>query len=209
MQPVSVSSDSNIDASEHGKGLLTMMAVYHSSFPVLARASWGFWGSYLAIISRCILAVFWFAIQTMNGANTVRVMLGAIWPSYLRLPNHIPESQGIDTKTMVAFFLFWLAQIPFLMMSPQKVRFLFLAKSIIVPIAWIAILIWAFVSTSGGDIFDQKTTLHGSAYSWAWLANWTAVIGNYATLSVNQVSFKGMTHGVSERRHLLMTIMLG
>lgn len=46
----------------------------HAPFPVLARASWGFWGSYIAIISRAILAVFWFAIQTMNGANTVRVM---------------------------------------------------------------------------------------------------------------------------------------
>ncbi|ORY17826.1 permease for cytosine/purines, uracil, thiamine, allantoin-domain-containing protein [Clohesyomyces aquaticus] len=71
--------------------------IHHASFPVLARASWGFWGSYIAIISRAILAIFWFAIQTMNGANTVCVMLGAIWPSFLTLPNHIPESQGIET----------------------------------------------------------------------------------------------------------------
>jgi len=72
--------------------------IHHVPFPVLARASWGFWGSYIAIISRAILAVFWYAIQNMNGANAVsslrfmgsvdvtdviqvRVMLGAIWPS--------------------------------------------------------------------------------------------------------------------------------
>jgi len=90
--------------------------LYHASFPVLSRAAWGFWGSYVAIISRCILAVFWFAIQTMNGANTVRVMLGAIWPSFLTMKNTIPLNQGITTNTMISFVLFWLAQLPFLYM---------------------------------------------------------------------------------------------
>ena len=160
----------------------------HAPFPVLARASWGFWGSYIAIISRAILAIFWFAIQTMNGANTVRVMLGAIWPSFLTLPNHIPASQGIETNTMVSFFLFWLIQLPFLYMHPNNLRWLFMVKSVIVPIAWIAILVWAFVATEGGDLFDQKPLIEGSAYSWAFLSSLTSVIGNYATLSVNQVS---------------------
>lgn len=90
--------------------------LYHAPFPVLSRASWGFWGSYVAIISRCILAIFWFAIQTMNGANCFRVMIGAICgllllllyqetmstvganlrpgPSFLRLHNSIPKDQG-------------------------------------------------------------------------------------------------------------------
>ncbi|KNG51845.1 uracil permease [Stemphylium lycopersici] len=118
--------------------------LHHVPFPVIARASWGFWGSYVAIVSRAVLAVFWFAIQNMNGANAVRVMLGAIWPSFLTLENGIPESQGIDTATMISFFLFWLGSIPFLVMHPNQLRWLFMAKSIIVPIAWIAILIWAF-----------------------------------------------------------------
>lgn len=160
----------------------------HAPFPVLARASWGFWGSYIAIISRAILAVFWFSIQTMNGANTIRVMLGAIWPSFLTLKNDLPADAGITTNTMVAFFLFWLIQIPFLYMHPNNLRWLFMAKSVIVPVAWVAILIWAFVATDGGEIFDQKATLSGSAYSWAFLSSLTSVIGNYATLSVNQVS---------------------
>jgi nucleobase:cation symporter-1, NCS1 family len=74
-------------------------------------------------------------------------------------------------------------------MHPNNLRWLFIVKSVIVPIAWIAILIWAFVSTNGGgDIFAQKPTIHGSAYSWAWLSSLTSVLGNFATLSVNQVS---------------------
>ncbi|GME25945.1 putative ncs1 allantoate transporter protein [Neofusicoccum parvum] len=179
----------------------------HAPFPVLARASWGFWGSYIAIISRVILAIFWFAIQTMNGANTVRVMIGAIWPSFLNLPNHIPEDEGIETNTMISFFIFWLLQIPFLYMHPNNLRWLFMVKSIIVPIAFIAILIWAFVSTKGMDIWAQKATVHGSAYSWAFLANLTSVIGNYATLSVNQADFSRYSR-VSVKWQLLYVPML-
>jgi nucleobase:cation symporter-1, NCS1 family len=119
----------------------------------------------------------------MNGANTVRVMIGAIWPSFLTLKNHIPESQGIDDATMISFFLFWLAQVPFLCMHPNQLRILFMAKSVIVPVAWIAIMIWGFATTSGGEIFSQRPTVSGSAYSWAFLSSMTSVIGNYATVS--------------------------
>ncbi|KAJ5122941.1 hypothetical protein N7448_009038 [Penicillium atrosanguineum] len=170
-------------------------AIYHVPFPVIARASWGFWGSYIAIISRVILAIFWFAIQNVNGGNAVRVMIGAIWPSYLNLPNGIPESQGITTNGMVAFFIFWLIQFPFLCIHPNKLRWLFAVKSVLVPIAWIAILIWAFVSEKdGGGVFAQQTaTVSGSQYSWLFLASMTSVLGNYATLSVNQVRYPSET----------------
>jgi cytosine/uracil/thiamine/allantoin permease len=124
----------------------------------------------------------------MNGANAIKVMIGAIWPSFLTLKNGIPESQGIETNTMVGYLIFWLVSLPFLCMHPNKLRWLFMAKSVIVPVAWIAILIWAFVSTDGGEMWDQKATLEGSAYSWAFLSSLTSVIGNFATLSVNQVS---------------------
>lgn len=169
----------------------TVGAKYHIPFPVIARVSWGFWGSYIPIVSRVILAVFWFAIQNINGGNAVRVMLGAIWPSYLNLHNGIPLDQGITTNGMVAYFIFWVIQFPFLCLHPNKLRWLFAVKSIIVPIAFIAILVWAFVAEKGGGaIFDnQSASVSGSKYSWLFLANMTSVLGNYATLSVNQVSF--------------------
>lgn len=163
--------------------------IHHAPFPVIARASWGFWGSYVAIISRAILATFWFAIQTMNGAYTIRAMIGAIWPSFLSLPSRIPAWEGIDDATLGSFVLFWLLQLPFLVMHPNKLRWLFLAKSIIVPAAWVAILVWALASTRGTDIFAQRPAVSGPGYSWAFLASMNSVIGNYATLSVNQADF--------------------
>ncbi|KAL1965243.1 hypothetical protein VTN77DRAFT_5997 [Rasamsonia byssochlamydoides] len=182
-------------------------AIYHSPFPVLARASWGFWGSYVAIISRIILAIFWFAIQTVNGSSSVMVMIGAIWPSYLRLKNEIPADQGIATNGMISFLVFWIIQFPFLCVHPNKLRWLFLVKSIIVPIAWIAILIWAFVAEGGGKIFEQKATVSGAQYSWLWLASLTSTIGNYATLSVNQSDFSRYSR-VSVKWQLLYIPML-
>lgn len=76
-------------------------------------------------------------------------------------------------------FLVWLAQIPFLYMHPNNLRYLFITKSILVPICFIAMLIWAFRSTggTGGPLLSSsaKATVSGSAYSYAWLSSLTSV----------------------------------
>lgn len=73
----------------------------------------------------------------------------------------------------------WLAQIPFLYMHPNNLRYLFITKSILVPICFIAMLIWAFRSTggTGGPLLSStaKATVGGSAYSYAWLSSLTSV----------------------------------
>ena len=73
----------------------------------------------------------------------------------------------------------WLAQIPFLYMHPNNLRYLFITKSILIPICFIAMLIWAFRSTggTGGPLLSStaKATVGGSAYSYAWLSSLTSV----------------------------------
>ena len=74
---------------------------------------------------------------------------------------------------MLSYFIYWTIQFPFLLVSPQRIRWLFLAKMIIVPATWFAMMIWAFVKTSNresGSIFDQPSSLRGSALAWAWLS---------------------------------------
>jgi NCS1 family nucleobase:cation symporter-1 len=41
----------------------TIGARLHIAFPVLNRSSFGFWLSYFTVLSRAILAMFWFGIQ--------------------------------------------------------------------------------------------------------------------------------------------------
>jgi nucleobase:cation symporter-1, NCS1 family len=74
--------------------------------------------------------------------------------------------------------------------SPQTIRWLFLAKATIVPPAWLALLIWAFVKVPPkSGLFAQKAELNGSELSWAWLSALNNVLGNYATLGVNIPDF--------------------
>lgn len=46
-------------------------AELHIPFPVASRASFGYWFSYFAVVSRGILAMFWFGVHTANGGTCV------------------------------------------------------------------------------------------------------------------------------------------
>jgi NCS1 family nucleobase:cation symporter-1 len=43
----------------------------HVPFPIASRASFGYYFSYFAVVSRGILAMFWFGVQTANGGTCV------------------------------------------------------------------------------------------------------------------------------------------
>ena len=72
----------------------------HVPFSVITTGSFGYHLRYFAIISRCILAMFWMGIQGTNGAQCVTIMLRAWAPSYADIPNTLPDSAGITTMGM-------------------------------------------------------------------------------------------------------------
>jgi cytosine/uracil/thiamine/allantoin permease len=91
---------------------------------------------------------------------------------------------------MMCYFLYWLLQFPLMFVSPQKIRHLFTAKSIIVPFAWAAILIWAMIRAPPRiSLAPKHTSLSGSALSWAWLSALNSSLGFYATVAVNIPDF--------------------
>jgi len=91
---------------------------------------------------------------------------------------------------MMCYLLFWLFQFPFLLVSPQRIRHLFLLKAAIVPATWVAILIWALREVPPGVSLGPKhAALSGSAASWAWLSSLNSALGIYATLAVNIPDF--------------------
>jgi Permease for cytosine/purines, uracil, thiamine, allantoin len=90
----------------------------------------------------------------------------------------------------MCYFIYWIIQFPLLLISPQKIRYLFAVKAVIVPIAMIAILIWAMVKAPPSvSLGPHKATIHGSTASWAWLSALNGALGFYATLSVNIPDF--------------------
>ena len=48
-------------------------------FPVAVRASFGYWLGYFPVISRLILAMFWFGVNCTNGGLCITQVSSLIW----------------------------------------------------------------------------------------------------------------------------------
>lgn len=58
------------------------------------------------------------------------------------------------------------------------------------PIAWLAMLIWAFVKVPASEgLLAESATLKGGALSFAWLSALNSALGIYSTLAVNIPDF--------------------
>ncbi|XDG08196.1 hypothetical protein ABKA04_007811 [Annulohypoxylon sp. FPYF3050] len=165
-------------------------AKLHVPFSVIATSSFGYYLRYFCIVSRAILAMFWLGVQGANGAQCVTIMLRAWAPSYNDIPNHLPESSGITTQGMISYFLFWIIQLPLLLIHPTKLRPLFWVKLTAAPVAAIAIMGWSVKKAGGGgDIFALRATVSGPQYAWLWLSCMSSVTGTWSTLGVNIPDF--------------------
>ncbi|KAF9054288.1 cytosine-purine permease [Panaeolus papilionaceus] len=168
----------------------TAGARLHVAFPVLNRSSFGFWLSYFSVVSRVVLSMFWFGIQTFVGSECIYQMLKAIWPSVARIPNRLSEGSNITTVDMMCYFLFWIIQLSLMFLSPHKIRYFFTLKGTLVPIAWMSMLIWALVKVpTSQSLGKSHSMLSGATMSWAWLGSMNSALGIYATLSVNIPDF--------------------
>ena len=117
-------------------------AKLHVPFRVIIRSGFGYYLGYFCIISRCILAMFWLGIQGANGALAMQIMITAIWPSFTDYvsgsKNTLPASADISSGGMIAYFLFWIIQLPLLLIPPTRLRYLFAVKLVAAPVTAIA-----------------------------------------------------------------------
>ncbi|KAF2160198.1 hypothetical protein M409DRAFT_70563 [Zasmidium cellare ATCC 36951] len=162
----------------------------HIPFPIAIRASYGYWLSYFTVVTRGILALFWFGVQSVYGGQCITGMVTATWPSYANLPNRLPESAGITTQGMVSYFLYWLLQLPFMLIPTHKLQYMFWAKTVLVAPTALAMVIWISVKAgNGSDFFNQPARVSGSEKAWLWLSSMTSITGGFSTLAVNISDF--------------------
>ncbi|CEQ42355.1 SPOSA6832_04164 [Sporobolomyces salmonicolor] len=114
----------------------------HTPFAVTSRAAYGYWLSRFAVVSRMVIAWFWFSVNTYQGGTGIKICLIAIWPSFRHFKNHLPASSGTDSQSMLCFFLFWLLQFPLCLIHPRKLRPIFLLKAVTLPVVAIAMMGW-------------------------------------------------------------------
>ncbi|KAK9415228.1 putative Allantoin permease [Seiridium unicorne] len=162
----------------------------HIPFTVQARSAFGFYFSYVIIIFRVVVSIFWYGIGTYTGAECVRSIIYAWAPDFRNIPNQLPESANIDTGFMICYFIYFILVLPFHWIPAHQLHWFFTVKAVITPIAGFAILGWVVHSTGGGSqVFTYGNSYSGSSLGWAFMSGVNAMIGNFATLGVNMNDF--------------------
>ncbi|KAI6116112.1 permease for cytosine/purines, uracil, thiamine, allantoin-domain-containing protein [Pisolithus sp. B1] len=165
-------------------------AIFHITFPVVNRTSFGIFGSLWCVFNRGAMACIWYGVQSSIGGTCVLVMLRAIWPSVNDIPNSMPASSGINTRDFMCFFLFWLISLPLIWFPVHQIRHFFVVKMIVTPVAATVFLVWCVVKARGiGPIVHQPSSIHGSSLAWAMVVSLMSCISNSATLVTNAPDF--------------------
>ncbi|OAP61802.1 hypothetical protein AYL99_04005 [Fonsecaea erecta] len=166
-------------------------AMYHVSFPVAIRSSFGIYGSIWPVLNRIVLAIIWYSVQSWIGGQCLYLMLCAVWPGTARIPNHLPASAQTDTKHMMCFFLFWLCQLIGIYFPLHKVRHLYTVKAVTAPIGGIAFAVWVAVRAGhgAGPVMSQSSSLKGSALTWTVIQAIISSLDNFSTFILNDSDF--------------------
>jgi len=89
-----------------------------------------------------------------------------------------------------SYFLFWIIQLPLLLIPPTRLRWLFVTKLIAAPITALATMGWCVHKAGGsGDIFAAHATVTGSTKAYLFLSSMSAVTGSWCTLACNIPDF--------------------
>ncbi|GAA5924324.1 uncharacterized protein JCM15063_005602 [Sporobolomyces koalae] len=160
-------------------------------YPAFARTAFGIRGTYLAVAVRALAAIVWFGTQTYQGGQCVQVMLAAIWPSFKTFPNHLPASAHVTSAQLLCYFIFFVVQLPILWIHISKLRYLFMAKIILMPIFGIVLFGWSVGSAGGfGPTFSRPTKiLDGRPVAVVFFSAMSSAIAPKATLALNICDF--------------------
>jgi NCS1 family nucleobase:cation symporter-1 len=170
---------------------------YGIPFPVFARASYGVYGSNLPALLRALVACGWFGIQAWIGGQAVHTLLRVLFPGWAKLGGSFA---GHATTEWISFLLFWSLNIVIVYRGMNLLRHVENWAAPFVLVMTAALLFWAIDRAHGlGPILSQRGRLQGAAF---WSAFWpalTAMVGYWATLSLNMPDFTRFGHSQKEQ----------
>ncbi|KAH8686205.1 putative allantoin permease [Ilyonectria robusta] len=186
-----------IIAAVIGSGILSIIVIlnsrgatrYHIGFPTYVRASAGITGSKLFIAVRASVAIIYFATQSYYGGRITSVALRAIFGhGWEKIPNRLPESAGITSQNLLAFFIFWIIQFPVMFVHPTVIRHLFVVKSVATTAALFGVMGWAIHANGGtiGDFDFGGTALKGGALVWPMIQAINSIMAALCPILINQ-----------------------
>ncbi|KAL4746366.1 hypothetical protein BDW72DRAFT_210510 [Aspergillus terricola var. indicus] len=170
-------------------GMARPGATYHVGFPVLARSTFGVYGSYFFVFIRAVVCIVWYGIQSMYGANLLSVMLRCMFGhKWTEFSNALPASADITSQQLLCFFLVWLAELPFCFIHPIKIHWLFSLKGVVMPFVTFGLFGWCMARGTGiSSIYLASSTApSGANLGWAVMDGINVIMGSLSPMLVNQ-----------------------
>jgi len=174
---------------------------YGIPFPVFARAAYGTIGSNLPALMRALVACGWFGIQAWIGGEALHTFFKTIIPAW---PTLLGAGFGGHTTTeWLSFLLFWGINIFIIYRGMDLLRKVENWAAPFVLVMAAVLLGWAIREAHGlGPLLHQPGKLHSlSAFLPVFVPSLTAMIGYWATLSLNMPDFT--RYGRSQREQML------
>ncbi len=171
---------------------------YGIPFPVFARAAYGTYGSNLPALMRAVVACGWFGIQAWIGGQALCTMFGAFLPGFALLFGSFAGHGGGE---WLSFSLFWLINIAIVYKGMDLLKKVESFAAPFVLLMTLALLIWAVNHAHGlGDLLQQKSKFNSpSEFFKVFIPSLTAMIGFWATLSLNMPDFTRFGHSQKEQ----------
>ncbi|KAL8939754.1 MAG: hypothetical protein Q9211_002601 [Gyalolechia sp. 1 TL-2023] len=113
-----------------------------------------------------------------------------LWGSYLPIVIRMavaPICADITASALLSLAIFWTVSLPFLYLSPPKLRWLFVAKVATMPLLWVALFTWALTAAGGfGPLLGSPSKpTNGMSTGYLFCYAITAAIGGASTFAVN------------------------
>jgi NCS1 family nucleobase:cation symporter-1 len=149
--------------------------------PVVLRASFGIIGSNVPALIRAVVACGWFGVQTLFGGIAIHLMLSALSPGWAALGG---------TGEVIGFFIFWVANITIVIRGAESIKLLeALAAPLLLAVA-VGLIFWALPKVSLPELLATPATRPaGASFMGYFMAALTAMVGFWATLSLNIPDF--------------------
>ena len=160
--------------------------------PIIARSVMGMYGSYFFVFIRAMVCIIWYGIQSFYAGNILSVMLRCIFgDSWVNFHNTLSPSADVTSKQLLAFFMAWLMEFPFMWVHPRHIHYIFTVKGVIMPIAAFAVFGWC-MKNGGGlgamDLASKEGELSASKVplGWSIMAGINTIFGSLSPMLVNQ-----------------------
>lgn len=163
--------------------------VFNIKFPVVARTSFGIFGSYWPIINRAVMACIWSGVQAWLGGECVYIFLKCIFPSLDNIHNIMsPESQTTSAYVL-CYVIYWILMLPTIWVPVHQLRHLFTVKAVVGPVVGFALMGWSIHRGGTGTVFSQPSELSGNELRWTMLRGIAVSFNNMFPLIINAPDF--------------------